>query len=158
LAAPRSSIYEALVKAEDDIIGLIAYALYKQSKREFLAGHAAKNNAEADEAAISAFCLQAQLPRSIQQYRINAAESMSKLTDEVFKGAIDDVKREYQEQLAEVVKGFEKPTFWHSVWEHAVSSFMVLLMVGLIFLLIYLAKTGFTGTIEVLTGWSPPKK
>ena len=38
-----NEIYEKLVRDEDDLVGMIAYALYKQSKREWILGQEDRN-------------------------------------------------------------------------------------------------------------------
>jgi hypothetical protein len=57
-AEPRyNRIYEKLVTAEDDVAGMIAYALYKQSKREWLRNFEAEHRARPSPSDIDAYVL-----------------------------------------------------------------------------------------------------
>ncbi len=63
-------VYQALIRYEDDVPGMIAYAIYKRSKIEWRVGYAALHDGSepntADEAEFTAFCM---LPENLLSLR-----------------------------------------------------------------------------------------
>jgi hypothetical protein len=71
----RNPIFELLVKGENDVVGLLAYGLYKQNKRDWLIAFQANNNRAPDTNELAAFILAERIPRRIMTYR-HLAENM----------------------------------------------------------------------------------
>lgn len=74
----RSPIFGELVQAEDDTVGLIAYALYKQNKRDWLASFAKEHGREATEGEVEAYHLGERTPRRVLTYRRLAVDVLAK--------------------------------------------------------------------------------
>jgi hypothetical protein len=68
-------VFEGLVQGENDIIGLLAYALYKQNKRDWLASFQATVDRAPAAAEIAAYTMGERLPRRVATYR-RLAEDM----------------------------------------------------------------------------------
>jgi hypothetical protein len=71
----RNPIFELLVKNEQDVAGLLAYALYKQNKRDWLIAFQATSGRQPTDAEVSAFILGERIPRRTTTYR-KLAEDM----------------------------------------------------------------------------------
>jgi hypothetical protein len=71
----RNPIFELLVKSENDVVGLLAYGLYKQNKRDWLIAFQANHGRAPDAAELAAFILAERIPRRITTYR-HLAENM----------------------------------------------------------------------------------
>jgi hypothetical protein len=71
-------MYELLVQGENDVAGLMAYALYKQNKRDWLIGFQATNERSPTDAEVEAFILGERLPRRTATYRNLAEDMLSK--------------------------------------------------------------------------------
>ncbi|MCU6498014.1 hypothetical protein LPN04_09435 [Rugamonas sp. A1-17] len=89
-------VFQALIRYEDDVPGVIAYAIYKRSKIEWRAGFAALHggaepDAE-DEAEFTAFCM---LPENLSGLRQRgeqiAAEFLAKSLEEKMVQVAEDV-------------------------------------------------------------------
>jgi hypothetical protein len=74
----RNPMYELLVQGENDVAGLLAYALYKQNKRDWLIGFQATNECSPTTAEVEAFILGERLPRRTATYRSLAEDMLSK--------------------------------------------------------------------------------
>ncbi len=71
----RNPLFGLLVRNDTDVAGLLAYGLYKQNKRDWLAALSAREARDPTEAETSAFILSESLPRRIATYR-RLAEDM----------------------------------------------------------------------------------
>ena len=71
----RNPMFELLVQNESDISGLLAYALYKQNKRDWLIAFQAAHGRMPDSAEAEAFILGERIPRRTATYR-KLAEDM----------------------------------------------------------------------------------
>jgi hypothetical protein len=74
----RSPIFAELVQAEDDTIGLLAYSLYKQNKRDWLASFFKEHDREATEGEVEAYHLGERTPRRVLTYRRLAVDVLAK--------------------------------------------------------------------------------
>lgn len=68
-------VFALLVQSETDTVGLLAYGLYKQNKRDWLIAHRARNDHAPAQGELDAFILGESIPRRIATYR-RLAEDM----------------------------------------------------------------------------------
>lgn len=120
-------IFEALVKSDNDLVGMVAYTLYKRQKIEwiekFRAEHANTDPTEEElEAGFSKFT---NMPSQHQVYREQAVQVLDRFLDQ----ALYDKLNEYQRELrdAAVVKAVNKP-FSRAVFENVVAGFVASLV------------------------------
>jgi hypothetical protein len=73
--AERNPVFSLLVQTETDTTGLLAYALYKQNKRDWLIAHRAREGREPTPSELDAYILGESIPRRITTYR-RLAEDM----------------------------------------------------------------------------------
>ncbi len=69
-------VFEELVETNDDLIGLVAYSLYKQHKRDWLIKFRATHGAGPSRQELDAFLLGVLLPEQITKYRQAAADAL----------------------------------------------------------------------------------
>jgi hypothetical protein len=74
----RNPIFELLVHNEHDVTGLLAYALYKQNKRDWLITFQATNARQPADAEVSAFILGERIPRRTATYRKLAEDMLAR--------------------------------------------------------------------------------
>ncbi len=65
----RNPMFELLVQNESDVTGLLAYALYKQNKRDWLIAFQTSHGCNPDTVQTEAFVLGERLPRRTATYR-----------------------------------------------------------------------------------------
>jgi len=71
-------VFAKLVEAEDDTVGLLAYALYKQNKRDWFVSFFEEHNREATEGEVEAYHLGERSPRRVLTYRRLAVDVLAK--------------------------------------------------------------------------------
>lgn len=148
----RFPTYGNLVKNENDLIGLIAYSLYKQDKLAFVEDHRIAAGAEPDDAHMETFCRSSNLPNRLASYRESAASLLEQLHRETLEATIEDIKREYQSELENHVKKIREPSMSRNILEHAVAGFVVTSGVALLILVGLVTKNGLAQTASGLFG------
>jgi hypothetical protein len=77
-AGSLNSIFSELVQAEDDTVGLLGYALYKQNKRDWLIHFFKDQEREATGGELLAYHLGERSPRRLQTYRRLAVDILAR--------------------------------------------------------------------------------
>jgi hypothetical protein len=75
----RNRMFEELVSNDEDLIGLVAYALYKQSKRDWLMAFEAEKGRVPTEEELKSYIIGECTPRRIETYRRLGADSLVRL-------------------------------------------------------------------------------
>jgi hypothetical protein len=75
---PRNPVFDDLVTAEDDICGLLAYALFEQNKRDWLASHTDVRGREPTPEEFDAYIIGERIPRRLDTYRRLAQDMLSR--------------------------------------------------------------------------------
>jgi hypothetical protein len=70
-------MFSLLVETETDVVGLLAYGLYKQNKRDWLIAHQARAGREPTLAELDAFILGERIPRRVITYRRLAQDMLA---------------------------------------------------------------------------------
>lgn len=116
-------IYEQLVKSEDDLVGLIAYAIYKKHKIEFITRIKEKEGREPTKDECKIFFNASTTESQLVKYR-NDAQSI--LSDVVANTTNEELERYEQEILADYENRIKKcmPPWWHNVIWSVIASFI----------------------------------
>lgn len=141
-----NSIYEKLVKSEDDLIGLIAYAIYKKHKIEFITSIKEKEGREPTTDECKIFFNASTTESQLAKYR-NDAQSI--LSDVVANTTNEELEHYEQEMLADYEKKIKKcmPPWWYNVICSVIASFI---FSGLGIFLYYLGITQKSSTPQKL--------
>jgi hypothetical protein len=67
--AERASVFGSLITEDNDIVGLVAYSIYKQNKHDFLVAFARARGREPNEAEVAAYIVGEGTPRRLAIYR-----------------------------------------------------------------------------------------
>ena len=70
----RNGVFEALVTGDSDIVGLVAYSIYKQNKHDWLIAFARSKGRDPNEVELAAYIVGESTPRRLATYR-HLAES-----------------------------------------------------------------------------------
>lgn len=140
-------IFETLVDEEPgdhEVVGLIAYALYKREKREWAAGIRKRFNRGPTAAELAEYVATCG-PTRLSSYRAQAVSIMSGYASFV-------IAEEEPRILREAVKG----TFWRGVWQSMVAAFfytLILLGLGVILAIVGVDVLGILRSAgEVVNG------
>lgn len=75
--AEPNPVFSLLVQGETDTTGLLAYALYKQNKRDWLIARRARDGREPTAAELESYILGESIPRRITTYRRLAEDRLA---------------------------------------------------------------------------------
>lgn len=121
-------MYSNIVKDDDDIIGLVAYALYKKHKIEFFK-EIRKSNGDKEPSVdeITTFIKGASTESQINSYRDQAGrilmDVVANVTEEQIKQASDEMLQNYEAKISEAVKK-ETPSDWKTIGLNVVGTFL----------------------------------
>ncbi len=71
----RNPVFALLVEHDDDMVGLVAYALYKQSKRDWMEEFATRNGRGPTDDEVDSYILGERTARRVATYRRLAADA-----------------------------------------------------------------------------------
>lgn len=132
-------MYSNIVQSDDDIIGLVAYGLYKKHKIEFFNKvRKDKGGAEPSESEIAAFIQAASTESQIKTYRDQAERILMDVVANVTEEQIQQTSREmlesYETKIRDAVKK-ETPSWYNTVLLNIVGTFAFSLIITLIFVI-----------------------
>ena len=130
IAEPHSysTVYRLLVHGEDDLVGQIAYAVYKQQKIEKITRFATKNKRPPTDEELASFMENAE---SETQQSFYNERAVSILQDFLQKSLADEVeemtaqtKAEYDAKINALLKDLKPKDFMYGVWQGVLASFL----------------------------------
>ena len=140
-------IYSRLVTGETDIVGHIAYALYKAEKVAFIEKYKQDNEGKSPtEKEIEAFHNTTGLDGSIDRYKARAFQILSSYSDKTLKAATkqieDDYVAEKNKHLEKIVEPLKPKSntyqFWFGVLQSLVGAFVfAVILAALAFVITY---------------------
>lgn len=142
-------LYSKIVEGEGDMIGHIAYSLYKKSKIEYIENQKTEGKVVTDVELVP-FNTISSSESSIESYKIKAEIILegfiSNLLEEELKTNKKQAKEEQSEILKEIIKPIT-PTFMKSVWQNVVSTLILSAIIALLVLVINFTMNGFWDTV-----------
>lgn len=132
-------MYSNIVQSDDDIIGLVAYGLYKKHKIEFFNKIRKDNNgAEPSESEIATFIQSASTESQVKSYRDQAAKILMDLVANVAEEQIQQESREmlesYEKKISNAVKK-ETPSWYATLGLNVLGTFAFSIIITLIFVI-----------------------
>lgn len=127
-------IYSKLVNEDSDLIGHIAYSLYKKSKVEYIKDNKTDGTPLTDNELIP-FNKFSSTDSSVESYRIKAELLLQGFINNVLAEELDSYKNQAINQQADILKDVIKPltpSFWKSVGIGLVSAFIFALLLAAI--------------------------
>ena len=152
VGAPAHGIFSALVQDDSDLVGHVAYALYKREKLKFCEAESKRTGNAVTQQSIDAFILSCNLDTRIASYRSEAERLLEQMTEYVLADAIEQVKDEQREIF--VRKLAEGKSWTRSIAENFIGSVVVALVWALVVVVIATNKVGPDRVIGDLMGKS----
>ncbi len=148
----KIDMFALLVKGEDDILGQVAYALYKEQKRQYFESL----GRVASEEEVKNFILASSTEQSLSFYRERAYKNVGTLFDDLFSSELDDMEVQCNNRHIELIKEAIKPIkpkgFWYQVGIGVVTTTIISVLCGLAFLGLIFSKGGLEQVLtEVLS-------
>lgn len=88
-----NTVYERLVQRDDDLVGLIAYALYKQNKRDWLVQHRERRGKNPTDTELNAYLSAQQLDGTIRMYRERAEAVLNEFGEQIIERATPEIQQ-----------------------------------------------------------------
>nr|DAZ05552.1 MAG TPA: hypothetical protein [Caudoviricetes sp.] len=127
-------IYEQLVKAEDDLLGLVAYGIYKRHKIEFITKIKETKKRDPNDEECESFFVSSTTESQLKKYR-NDAETL--LSDMVMNAAGEEIQEYEKEMLRDYQNNIKKvlPSNTKSVLLSVFAAFIFSVIAGMFFFL-----------------------
>jgi hypothetical protein len=127
-------IYEKLVEDRNDIIGHIAYSIYKQDKIDFIKSKK-DNSVEVTDEILKPFHEISSSESSIESYKMKAEIVMQAFFENTISEIYSDIEEQTKENHTQLIKDTIEPLttgFWRSVWAGLLSAFIFALVIAAI--------------------------
>lgn len=177
-------IYSRLVSAPDDIVGIIAYARYKQQKIEWIADFKSRNGDRSpDNGELSPFHSLTNTETAIQGYRLQAKEILDEYLSRAIEQASNDIAESYEEALSNDLRNIEaryaaatqpllesfkrstlaeikaaKPGMGSGIFQNVMANIIIVIITALILLVMWSMKQGFFQALGDITGYDVKAK
>lgn len=129
-------IYEKLVKTEDDLVGLIAYGIYKKHKIEFITKIKKEQQREPTYDECKSFITASTTVSQLQHYRIQAetllSETVATIANEELVRYENEMLRNYKKEISSCIPSNMK-SFVLSIFAGVVSTLLFLIIAGIFY-------------------------
>lgn len=147
-SATYNFIYSKLVAGPGDLVGLIAYGLYKREKIEFIAGFKGDHSKDPGDLDLAAFHSFTNTESRLETYRSQAEEILASFSQKMLEEKTRELQDEYENTLIEELK--KAQPFWKGVGQNLVSSVATLAIIALFFLIIWSVRFGVSDTLGAI--------
>lgn len=142
---PYNFIYEKLVSSPSDIVGMIAYSLYKREKVEYIREFKQRNGKDPEASDLHSYHLSTNTESRLSGYGVQAKEIAREFLEISLGTKVGEIESkllaDYEStQIGSDLRQLQK--FWPSVFQGFVSSWLFTLSIGLIILLSALIRLG----------------
>ena len=132
--------YSSLVLNDADLVGHVAYALYKRDKLKFCEKFKVKHSRPASPDELAIFIDGCNLETRLQGYRAEAEGLLETMTEYQLEDAIEEVKKEATKELARKLSASK--SWGRSIAEALLGSVVVAIVWGALVLVLYTNKVG----------------
>lgn len=143
-------IYDKLVDDRNDILGHIAYSIYKQDKIDFIKSKK-DGDQEVTDATLKPFHEISSSDSSVESYKMKADIVMQAFFENTISSIYSDIESEirdnYKKEIREVVRPLTS-SFWKSVWAGLLSAFIFALILAAIAFILQFQNSTINVTVE----------
>lgn len=139
-SGPYSPAYTRYVNGRSDLVGIIAYCLYKESKNAFIEGFLKSRSRQPTIDEMSGFVVHSCLPNTIEAYRdmaskIVQASFRNEVSKEAAKESKDFLNRGISDRLGEIDKKLKEPKtikgWFRDAGKELVSNILAIFVIGI---------------------------
>lgn len=139
--AAKHKAYSSIVQGSDDLVGFVAYSLYKQDKLEFITKHQLDTGSAPTDSEVMAFCRTSSLPGPVSAYRAKATYLLSEMYDDLLEETVTEIEEQYKAEMVAELK--KTHPFWAGVWQHLMAGLMSWAIIGFVILVLYGHQIGY---------------
>lgn len=149
---PFYSIYDKLITGKDDVIGMLAYSIYKQHKIEFIEDFKRKKGKCPEDSDFEYFIMSSVTPSQLKKYRESARAILSEnvaaaVQDELlrididFQKSIDSVVKRHTDDVEKVVEKHSASNL-KTIGLNIASSFLFSILLVIVFIFGFTTESG----------------
>lgn len=142
-------IYSKLVQEPNDIVGLLAYSIYKEHKIAYITDFTSKNGRAPSDTELMRFHDSSSTEACIATYKENAAQKMRDVLDQLMQDNIEAFRKASKEAEQEAHKSLE-PTIKTHAYSGIIGNFSFILCSVVILILARFIKSDAPSAI---TAW-----
>lgn len=128
--------YQSFVQDRRDLAGLLAYALYKADKVEFMKAH--------PDADVLGFVLGSNLRSQIDAYRMRAEVMLEDMAEESLSDALAEAEAHHLQRLRRLEQTL---SFWSGVWSNVIANLVAAGISILLVVLVLGSKLNFWSSL-----------
>jgi hypothetical protein len=136
-----------LVDSGDDILGIIAYSIYKRQKIEYIETIKSQYKRIPTRQEMYAFRNVANSSTQLDGYKNQAFVFARSFLDEALAAEAEKIQNHYSAKAEQEIKNM-KPNFWFGVWQSVVGSVFFVLVLGLLVFFTWSLNQGPKQVIE----------
>lgn len=144
-------IYSKLITGKDDVVGMLAYSIYKQHKIEFIEDFKVKKGKAPEDSDLEYFIISSIAPSQLAKYRESACAILSEnvaaaVQDELsrididFQKSIDSVVKRHADSVETAVEKHSSSN-WKTICLNMASSFLFSVILVIVFILGYTTES-----------------
>lgn len=138
-------IFEKLAQDPDDLVGLLAYGVYKREKIEYINNFKKEKGNGPSEEELDIFHSMSVV--RVEQYRIVAETILAELQSELISDQIKTIKEGYDKQFKEQLSKLKVP-WWESAFHGFLGSLIFTFFIGAIVVIMLGIRSGVGGIID----------
>ena len=131
-------IHQKIVNDDADVLGAIAYSIYKKEKQQFIENFKAKNGKDPEEDDIAKFHEIISTDSNIERFRMQASGILQDFVNSTLSDTIHDIeevcKENHLEQIGKVIAPLKPKSkgkrFWGGVLQSVAGAFLFAVLVA----------------------------
>lgn len=140
-------IFSELANDEDDILGQLAYSVYKRQKIEYIKAFKARNGFEPQDTDLIAFHDISNSHSQLESYRAQAARLAKDFLDSCISAESEELATFYAAKANSEISS-ARPGFWKGVSQSLIGSALFTLLIGCLVFFTWSLKQGPRHVIE----------
>ncbi|EGQ9765640.1 MICOS complex subunit MIC60 [Vibrio alginolyticus] len=122
-----NQVYETLVEDEDDLVGQIAYCMYKQNKQKYIRSFEEEHKRLPSDEELEVYVKCSEIPK-LSLYEAQAEELISNTLSQAVSEKELELNRQFEQKLKKFVYDYEPAGFWErNFFNHTSGAFSGLL-------------------------------
>lgn len=156
MARSYNYIYSNLVEDNNDIVGHIAYALYKADKIHFIENFKKDNSGnEPDEKDLKPFHDTTSCPGNLERYKLTAIHILQNFTNDTLHEMIQEIEQDAinrnKDELLKIVEPLKPPglmkSYFHGALQSLIGAFAFMIIIAGLLFFVSLSTKQYTFTI-----------
>ena len=151
-------IYSQLVSSPEDVIGLLAYSIYKQHKIEFIEDFKNKKGSAPTDADIENFIMSSVTQSQLEKYKESAYTILSETVADAVQDEMGRMSFDFQNAIEPVIKKHSS-SWGKTVFLNVIGSFVFSIILVIVFLFGYTTENSLRNktkaVVETIHGIQP---